>query len=224
MQANLKFARPLAAALGLTALVGVIPAAYAADAIATEEPPAPAPVAELPVASWAGPYAGINLGYGFSGRTRLPDADSKVNTDGFVGGAFAGYNWQQENFVYGVEGDLGYNGEKGTNKVDGYRSRGGLEGSLRARLGYAVSPDILLYGTAGGAGKDLKVTDLATDDSQSKGMFGWTAGVGTDIKFTDNVFGRVEYRYTDFGSKTFDNVGKVKDNDNRITFGVGMKF
>ncbi len=44
------------------------------------------------------------------------------------------------------------------------------------------------------------------------------------IKFTDNVFGRVEYRYTDFGSATFDNVGKVKDTDNRIMFGVGMKF
>lgn len=224
MQANLKFARPLAAALGLTALIGVIPAAYAADAIATEEPPAPTPVAELPVASWAGPYAGINLGYGFSGRTRLPDADSRVSTDGFVGGAFLGYNWQQENFVYGVEGDLGYNGEKGTNNTSGYKSEGGLEGSLRARLGYSVSPDILLYGTAGGAGKNVKVTDLNNDNSESNGMYGWTAGVGTDIKFTDNVFGRVEYRYTDFGSKNFDNVGKVKDNDNRITFGVGMKF
>ena len=56
-------------------------------------------------------------------------------------------------------------------------------------------------------------------------MLGWTAGVGTDIKITDNVFGRVEYRYTDFGSKSFDSVGtKVKESDNRVTFGVGMKF
>ena len=222
MQANLKFARPLAVALGLTALVGVVPAAYAADAIATEEPPAPAPVAELPVASWAGPYAGINLGYGFSGKTKLPDAGTNIKTDGFVGGAFAGYNWQQENFVYGIEGDLGYNGEDGTE--NGYKSKSGFEGSIRARLGYSVSPDILLYGTAGGAGEDLKVTDQVTGTSQSKGMFGWTAGAGADIKLTDNVFGRVEYRYTDFGSGTFDNVGKVKDSDNRVTFGLGMKF
>ncbi|MBN9241515.1 MAG: porin family protein [Mesorhizobium sp.] len=222
MQANLKFARPVAVALGLTALVGMVPAAYAADAIATEEPPAPAPVTELPVASWAGPYAGINLGYGFSGKTKAPDVGTSIKTDGFVGGAFAGYNWQQENFVYGVEGDLGYNGEKGTE--NGYKSKSGLEGSLRARLGYSVSPDILLYGTAGGAGKNQKIVDEVGGTSQSKGMFGWTAGAGADIKLTDNVFGRVEYRYTDFGSATFDNVGKVKSNDNRVTFGVGMKF
>ena len=221
MQANLKFARPLAAALGLTALVGVIPA-YAADAIATEEPPAPAPIAELPVASWAGPYAGLQIGYGFSGRTKIPDFDTRIKTDGFLGGAFAGYNWQQENFVYGIEGDIGYNGESGTE--NGFKSKSGLEGSLRARLGYSVSPDILLYGTAGGAGKNQKIIDEVADTSQSKGMFGWTAGAGADIKFTENVFGRVEYRYTDFGSATFDNIGKVKSTDNRIMFGVGMKF
>jgi outer membrane immunogenic protein len=86
-----------------------------------------------------------------------------------------------------------------------------------------VTPEILLYGTAGGAGKNVKVS--VPGDSESKGMFGWTAGVGTDIKLTDNVFGRVEYRYTDYGSKTFDNVaGKVKERDNRVTFGIGMKF
>ncbi|RTM02583.1 MAG: porin family protein, partial [Hyphomicrobiales bacterium] len=28
----------------------------------------------------------------------------------------------------------------------------------------------------------------------------------------------------DYGSKNFDNVGKVKSSDNRVTFGVGMKF
>ncbi|MBN9268995.1 MAG: porin family protein, partial [Mesorhizobium sp.] len=73
------------------------------------------------------------------------------------------------------------------------------------------------------AAKDQKVDDGT--NSESKGMLGWTAGVGTDIKLTDNVFGRVEYRYTDFGSKDFGStIGKVKSSDNRVTFGVGMKF
>ena len=218
MQANLKFARPLAVALGLFALSGT---AYAADVV-QEEPPAPAPVAELPVASWAGPYAGINLGYGFSGRTKEKDFDVDTDTSGFVGSVFGGYQWQQENFVYGGEVELGYNGVKGDD--NGIDSKGGFEGSLRARLGYAVTPEILLYGTGGLAGRSLKVEDNVLGASDTATMIGWTAGLGTDIKLTDNVFGRVEYRYTDFGSKSFDNIGKVKATDNRVTFGVGMKF
>ncbi|MCT2578868.1 MAG: porin family protein [Mesorhizobium sp.] len=216
MQANLKFARPLAVALGLFALGGT---AYAADAV-TEEPPAPAPVAELPVASWAGPYAGISLGYGFSGHADARDAGVNVKTKGFIGGVFGGYQWQQDNLVYGAEADLGYNGVKGDSA--GINAKGGLEGSLRARLGYAVTPEILLYGTGGLAAKNQKIDDGVSSDS--KAMLGWTAGVGTDIKITDNVFGRVEYRYTDYGDKNFDNVGNVKSKDNRVLFGVGMKF
>lgn len=217
MQANLKFARPLAVALGLFALGGT---AFAADVV-QEEPPAPAPVAELPVASWAGPYAGLSIGYGFGGHANLQDYNNNIGTKGFVGGVFGGYNWQQENFVYGAEADIGYNGVKGDNA--GQSGKTGIEGSLRARLGYSVSPDILVYGTGGLAAKDQKVDDGT--NSENKGMLGWTAGVGTDIKLTDNVFGRVEYRYTDFGSKDFGStIGKVKSSDNRVTFGVGMKF
>jgi outer membrane immunogenic protein len=215
MKSNLK----LAAAIGLFAFAGAIPA-YAADAIVTEEPPAPAPIAELPVASWAGPYAGLSIGYGFSGHAKAPDVGTDVDTNGFVGGAFGGYNWQSDNFVFGGEADIGYNGVKGSD--NGIETKGGMEGSLRARLGYSVTPDILLYGTAGGAARSLKVDDGVSSDSNT--MFGWTAGVGTDIKLTDNIFGRVEYRYTDFGHEDFDNVGRVKSTDNRVTFGVGMKF
>ncbi|CDX56265.1 25 kDa outer-membrane immunogenic protein [Mesorhizobium plurifarium] len=215
MKTNLKFA-PLAAALGLFALGGT---AFAADVV-SEEPPAPAPVAELPVASWAGPYAGINLGYGFGGHVKAPGVDAK--TKGFIGGVFGGYNWQQENFVYGAEADLGYNGTKGSD--NGLSAKTGIEGSLRARLGYAVTPEILLYGTGGLAAKDQKIDDSTFGVHDNKGMLGWTAGAGTDIKITDNVFGRVEYRYTDYGSKNFGDTGKVKSSDNRVTFGVGMKF
>ncbi|WP_224544043.1 outer membrane protein [Mesorhizobium sp. CA16] len=215
MKTNLKFA-PLAAALGLFAFAGT---AFAADVV-SEEPPAPAPVAELPIASWAGPYAGISLGYGFGGHADFRSGGPDVKTKGFVGGVFGGYNWQQDNFVYGAEADLGYNGVKGDSA--GIRAKGGVDGSLRARLGYAVTPEILLYGTGGLAAKNQKVE--APGVSDSKAMLGWTAGVGTDIKITDNVFGRVEYRYTDYGDKDFDGFGNVKSKDNRVTFGVGMKF
>ena len=42
--------------------------------------------------------------------------------------------------------------------------------------------------------------DSAAGRSDGNTMLGWTAGAGADVMFTDTVFGRVEYRYTDFGS------------------------
>lgn len=219
MNAHSKFGRSLMTAAGMVALLGVAPA-FAADTV-MEEPPAPAPIEELPVASWAGPYVGLSAGYAFNGET--DDAGNEIDTDGFVGGAFGGMQWQNGNFVYGVEGDVNYNGMDGVNA--GVESEGRVDGSLRARLGYVVTPDVLLYGTAGGAAQSLKITDAAGSDRNT--MLGWTAGAGADIKMTERVFGRVEYRYSDYGSEEF-NTGAggrdVSSSDHRVTFGIGVKF
>lgn len=220
MTAILKHARPLAAAFGLVALASM--PAFAADVV-MEEPPAPAaPMEQPPLNTWSGPYAGVFLGYGFSGESDVGGTNN-VDTDGFLGGAFVGYNYQMDNIVIGAEGDIGYSGVEGDNA--GVNVKSGFEGSLRARLGYAVSPDILVYGTAGGAGKRIEVSDGVAEDSNT--ALGWTAGVGTDVKLTETVFGRVEYRYTDFGSDDFALSGgstEVSSKDHRIQFGVGMKF
>jgi outer membrane immunogenic protein len=221
MKNNLKFARPTAAALGLVALFGTMPA-FAADVV-MEEPPAPAaPMEEPPVNTWSGPYAGVSLGYAFAGTTEDETLGNEIDTDGFLAGGFAGYNYKVGNIVAGAEADIGYSWEDGSNA--GLTSESGVEGSLRARLGYVVSPSILLYATAGGAAKDLEVSGGGFSDSNT--MLGWTAGAGADIMVTDNVFGRVEYRYTDFGSDTFDVGGPIEVNDknSRINFGLGMKF
>ena len=223
MHNKLKLARPATAALGLMALLGTIPA-FAADAV-MEPPPAPAvPMEEPPVNTWSGPYAGVTLGYGFSGETEA-DAlagSNTIGTDGFLLGGFAGYNYQVGNMVAGAEADIGYSWEEGENA--GLTSESGVEGSLRARLGYVVSPNILLYATAGGAAKDLELSGGGFSDNNT--MLGWTAGAGADVMVTENIFGRVEYRYTDFGSDTFDIGGpvEVNDKDHRINFGLGVKF
>jgi outer membrane immunogenic protein len=226
MNDSLKFARPAAAVIGLVALLGTIPA-FAADAV-IEAPPAPVvPMEEPPLNTWSGPYAGVSLGYGFAGETGVqePIATTTIDTDGFLLGAFAGYNYQVGNMVAGAEADIGYSWEEGSNA--GLTSESGVEGSLRARLGYVVSPNVLLYATAGGAAKDLEVSDDITGTSDNNTMLGWTAGGGADIMVTEQVFGRVEYRYTDFGSENFD-VGfggaDVDDKSHRVTVGLGMKF
>jgi len=221
MQSNITYAKQSAAALALLVFAGTVPV-YAADAI-IDEPPAPsAPYEEMATTVWTGPYAGITLGYGFSGRTREPG--NTINTDGFLGGAFAGYNYEfGGGLVGGVEGDVGYSGVKGDNA--GTESKAGVEGSLRARLGYAVTPDVLVYATAGGAAQSLKVTEGGQSDRNT--LLGWTAGAGTDVKLTEQVFGRVEYRYTDLGKDDFatgSGTREVDSRDHRIQFGLGMKF
>ena len=224
MHNKLKLARPATAALGLVALLGTVPA-FAADAV-MEPPPAPAvPMEEPPVNTWSGPYAGVTLGYGFSGETEAEAiaGSNTIGTDGFLLGGFAGYNYQVGNMVAGAEADIGYSWEEGENA--GLTSESGVEGSLRARLGYVVSPNILLYATAGGAAKDLEVSGGGFSDNNT--MLGWTAGAGADVMVTENIFGRVEYRYTDFGSKDYAiNGGSVDadSSDHRVMFGVGMKF
>ncbi|MCC2689524.1 MAG: Opacity protein antigen [Rhizobiaceae bacterium] len=222
MKNNVSLTRPLAAMAGLVALVAAVPA-YAADVV-MEEPPVPAaiPMEEPPLNTWSGPYAGVGLGYGF-GETEDETFDNTIDTDGFLLNGFVGYNYQAGNVVVGPEADIGYNFSEGESA--GTTTESGWEGSLRGRLGYVVTPEILLYVTAGGAAKQLEISAAGGSDSNT--MLGWTAGAGADMMVTDNVFGRVEYRYTDFGSDTFTTgpvSGEVSDRDHRVTFGLGMKF
>ncbi len=219
MKNQTKFALRTVAGLGVAAMLAV--PAMAADVV-YEEPPAPAPVEVAPLESqWGGPYAGIQLGYGFSGNVEEPG--NSIGTSGFMGGAFGGYQLQNGSFVYGVEADVNYSGVDGSNGGVDARSR--IDGSLRARAGVAVTNDILVYGTAGGAAERLRLTSGGVSDTEVG--LGYTVGAGVDAKLTDQVFGRVEYRYTDYGSQTYNFGGADREFDssnNRVNVGLGIKF
>jgi outer membrane immunogenic protein len=222
MRANKIHLRSVAVAAGLAALLGA-GTAYAADVV-YEEPPAPvAPMETPPLNTWSGPYAGLAAGYGFAGSVTGATGGAITGASGWVFGGFGGYNWQNGGFVYGLEADIGYNGVNGNNGTTLFRN--GLEGSLRARLGYAVSDNVLVYATAGGAGSQQQITDGAGTAVGS--AFGWTAGAGTDVKLTEKMFGRLEYRYTDLGAVTL-NTGSgaqtINSQNHRVMVGLGIKF
>ena len=222
MSTRMKLAFPAMTAIGMIAFMGMN-AANAADVI-NEEPVPPGPMEEAPVASWSGPYLGIQGGYGFLGRAKDKTVDNEIDTDGFVGGAFAGYNFDTgTGIVAGVEGDIGYSGVKGSNA--GTEVKSGLDGSIRARLGYTVTPQTLIYVTAGGAGKNVSVNEGGIKDEQT--ALGYTAGVGADVKVVRNIFARAEYRYSDYGTDTY-NTGsgsrEVDSSDHKVLFGLGVSF
>lgn len=220
------FYRPAALALG----VAIISApAFAADVV-YQEPPAPAAPMEIaPVNTWSGPYAGVSAGYGFEGETNLPGVG--IDTDGWMGGAFGGYQVQNGSLVYGAEADINYSRLDGTVEAgtDSITSRTTVDGSVRGRLGVTVTEDILLYGTAGLAAERQRITvsDGIDSERDTNVALGYTVGAGVDARLTDQVFARAEYRYTDYGSETYDFTGGSVDADSknhRVTVGLGVKF
>lgn len=219
MTAKFIKAAPFAAALGAVAIFGILPA-NAADVVEQAPQPPAAPVV-APASGWAGAYAGIEGGGNISGESKTRGAHA--HTSGGTVHGFGGFNMQNGQFVYGVEGDVGYDGSTGSHA--GFHTKGGVDGSLRGRAGYAPTDRILVYGTAGAAVKSMGVTTPVSSDRNA--MWGWTAGAGIDAKITDKVFARVEYRYTDYGRQDF-NVGGIKqhvsDTSNTIEAGIGVKF
>jgi outer membrane immunogenic protein len=202
------------------AAFAVLPSfAFAADAI-DEIPSAPeAPIEEAaPAANWAGGYAGVSAGYAW-GKASAPGLE--FSTKGVNGNVFGGYNLQQDNIVYGVDADLGYSADKGS--AAGVTFKNGVNGAARARLGADLGP-VMVYGAGGVAATKGKITAGALSDSKTH--IGWTAGVGAEAKVTQNVFGRVEFRHNNYGSKTYDlgapTPAKLRENEVRV--GVGMQF
>lgn len=213
---------PLAAAAVMA--LAYVPA-QAADAIydAPPAPAAPAYDAAAPLPSWSGVYAGVTLGYGF-GDTRLDSpVGVEVDTNGVAGGIFGGAQYQFDNIVVGAETDIGYSWSNGDDA--GYEAKSGVEGSLRARLGYAATDRLLVYGTGGLAYGRAEVDDGLVSDNKT--LVGWTVGAGVDVKVTEAMFGRAEYRYTDYGNKTFDLSGgpvEVDAKQSKIMLGLGVHF
>ncbi|MEJ5079782.1 outer membrane protein [Ochrobactrum sp. MYb379] len=217
-----------------------ISGAKAADAVVYEEPVAV--VVETPVFSWTGGYLGGQVGYGWGKSRFSDDFIANLKPDGFLGGLYAGYNFDMgNNFVLGVDGDVTYNNLKDSYSVlapdgltDSIESKLRWSGAVRARAGLAM--DRFMPYVAGGVAFGSVKNTLSVSDginevsaSQSKTHTGWTAGAGVDYAATDNVIVRLEYRYTDYGHKDYDfdlGAGSVREKfkTNEIRLGVAYKF
>lgn len=201
--------------------------AMAADAVYNEPPATPSVVAPV-FFSWSGPYAGIQGGAGWS-KARFANGanESSFKLNGGLVGGFIGYQSQLDNnLVVGIEGDLDYNwNEKKISAGPATLKYGtDLAGSVRARLGYAYDRT-LVYATGGWATTrgyaDLEAAGLSV--KQRETFNGWTVGAGVEQAFTDNLFGRLEYRYNDYGKKTFEDVTTRLD-QHSVKVGLGVKF
>ena len=207
--------------------------AFAAD-LPAKAPSYAAPIA-MPV-NWTGFYAGINGGGGWSPNDESLTGGNSIGAaaiaSGFVpnsiatrgGGALVGgqvgYNYQVNNFVLGPEFDIDYAhiGGAGSQALalgpfsltSQASTRLNWLATLRARAGYLVTPDLLVYATGGGAVGHVDNTTSITlsgpgpfngsasaDGSATK--WGWVAGGGVEYQFAPRWSVKSEYKYVDLG-------------------------
>ncbi|MBA9083053.1 outer membrane immunogenic protein [Bartonella chomelii] len=139
----------------------------------------------------------------------------------------------------GLPGVVGRAGDEGSQSVKSVKREVTFSdkwsGATRVRLGFAFDR-IMPYVAGGIAYSQIKasVTEKVEgtsvekpleDLSGSRTLVGYTLGAGVDFAMTDSVMLRAEYRYSDFGKKTFvkDKVEvDLKTNDFRV--GVAYKF
>jgi len=182
--------------------------------------------ADMNAADWSGFYLGGQVGWAH-GEMKLTDVDGynggtfSYDDDGVAADVYAGYNFQRDSLVFGLEASVGYLGLDGSRQYPPYvgvrlpsDSRASVETDLHVtvtgRAGFAWN-DFLLYFKGGWAGTDAKVsfidddptgTTLVSGTSRSKFKSGYTVGGGLEWAMTDMLSVRLEYMYSDFGSIT----------------------
>jgi outer membrane immunogenic protein len=203
-----------------TAMLAVLgTSAFAADM------PVKAPIYKAPpppVYSWTGFYVGGNVGWLGMDRVNLtatpndpataaffgpcfvagacPNTIGNVRGSGVIGGGQVGYNWQAQNFVFGIEADAQGTGARASNSilvttVPGFVPFSGSQtvketafGTVRGRVGMLVSPMVLAYATGGFAWATLNenlsagfpsLTETFAGSGNST-VTGWTVGGGLE--------------------------------------------
>jgi outer membrane immunogenic protein len=194
----------LAAAI-IPAIAGMSGAAYAADLPSRMAPSSPPPVfTQAPIYSWTGFYAGINGGGGFGNLGRGAAAFGKAN--GALIGGTVGYNYQINQFVVGLEGDMGWSGFNASNTLPGpifMRATMNSFATLRGRAGMTFDRT-LVYATAGYAGGNVRSTVVDTTIpagfSNNGWRNGWVVGAGLEYALTPKISLKGEYLYTQIGN------------------------
>jgi outer membrane immunogenic protein len=219
--------RALIAMMSATALAGGIGTAAAADVAPYYRAP---PM--VPVFSWTGFYVGANVGGAWTSNnalwTPLPSSAAfgifpiagDTGGSSVIGGFQAGYNWQfAPTWVVGIEGDWAWAKAGGNINAPWVTNPGGgvvggsytsmsstldWVSSLRARLGYLVLPNLMAYGTVGGAWGKIDyaasnfapaVPAYATSTAFSNTQGGWVAGGGLEWMISPHWLLRGEYLY-----------------------------
>ena len=236
------YASHIAFVFAAVCIVGATQLSYGADL------PVKAPVYKAqPIAlyNWTGFYVGGDVGYGW-GTSKSVATTANANfpvgfafapddLSGAVAGGHAGYNYQIDRLVLGIEGDFDWADIKGS-AVDPSPLRATTTTSnskhtwladITGRVGYAWN-NWLLYAKGGAAwtrnegGSSTTGVAVGTT-SGGETRSGWLIGGGLEWGFAQHWSAKVEYNYMDFGTADVvrvSNTGVVNHRDNALTINV----
>ncbi len=218
-----------------------------------------AAAAQTPNANWTGGYGG------FVGTLGIMSADpadhwcyvacdsASMATWGGAAGVTLGYNMQQGNFVFGVEGDINagkfdnYEFHEGSSYRSSMGAKWGAHGTLRGRAGLAVD-NTMFFVTGGIAAvrasyrQDYVSAEFADNRGfmpLTKTQVGLAAGAGVEHAISPRMSVKLEYLYIGLPSVNggnyyldIDDPASIRE-DSRITyrsdahlfrFGVNYRF
>jgi outer membrane immunogenic protein len=194
--------------VGLFSFLGIC-AASAADMAVK------APIVPVPVLSWTGCYIGANVGGGWADKVYydplavFPDNLLGSHTaSGLIGGGQAGCDYQVGRWVFGVQGSVEGSNLRATHLAlgDFYSTQIPWLATATVRVGYAVTPKLMVFGSAGAAwvrDHETKV-DLVTgllEGTADVTRSGWTAGLGGEYLISARWSVFADYSYMNFGNK-----------------------
>ena len=166
-----------------------------------------APPPPMPIYSWTGFYIGAEAGgawqnYSFGGSF---DGFSGSNSSGLAG-VFGGYNKRWGNWVIGGEANLDGLFSNNTTPVPGasFTPSIGWEAAIRLRSGYLFAPQVLVYGTVGPAWTNVRAAFPSVTGTDTS--LGWTVGAGIEFRIAPNWSARVEYDFSHFSARPFDDL------------------
>lgn len=166
---------------------------------------------------WSGNWLGFSLGYG-EGSYELGDFEAdqegpRVDVDRIIGGLHYERNFQRGNRVLGFDVDLS-TGVKGITPQGTFTSYWSCRDgdcnvnvktllTLRARYGWLVTPETMIYGAGGLAAGEVEGGIFDSRQQGSSTAVGYTIGAGLSHMVQPDTVLYVEVNHVDLGTLEF---------------------
>lgn len=198
------------------------------------------PIRALRGESRSGAYVGVHGGRAFTSAEfsghRGPasgngSVDGRFGDFSTVAGGFVGYGWGMDRWLLALEAQIDkangewrhHRDERDFGSQRNERYGGGV------RLGYWVNDGAMLYGHAGLSAAEFDTHyahggSMVSDTGTQRGV---SLGTGMELSLTRRLFGRLEWRYTDYDGYDVDygnGTDRFSPEASAITLGLGYRF